>query len=398
MSSAAPRPEAPNADANKHRHAPGGSIMRPACVACGGGALSELLRIDAFPVFQGPVDFPQGDGERAAMTWLHCAACGSAQISPLPPLEQIYQSGHATGLGAAWARHHAAFGSFVKQHSRGGIVDVGGGSGTLALAYRGAGGTAPWTILEPNALRVPGLPEDIAVIDGFLERDALASTRAHTVVMCHMFEHAVDLRAALHAISEALPREGCIVIAWPELEYWTRQGVAGALNFEHGVYLTVPHLMALFAEFGWAPAAETRWAENNTLFAAFTRGTSSMSADKGDAATAVPDYFGALRQQALRFQQALDGHDGEAFLMPASIYAQALLAMGLQEERFVALLDNSAAKQGRRLYGTRLTVEPASALRYARNPIVILNGGAHDAEIAAGLRALRPDVRIVMKD
>jgi hypothetical protein len=366
-------------------------------VVCGGGGLSELLRIDGFPVFQGPVNFPYRDGECAPMTWLHCARCGSAQISPLPPLDQIYQAGHATGLGAAWARHHAAFASFVKVYAHGGAVDVGGGSGTLALAYRAAGGQENWTILEPNALRVPGLPDDIAVIDGFLERDALASTHAATVVMCHMFEHATDLRAALGAIGEALPDDGRICIAWPELEHWTRGGVAGALNFEHGIYLTVPGLLALFAEFGWSPLAQTRWTENHTLFAAFARQSAPVSAAKGDAIRAIPEYFGALRNQASQFQQILDSHDGDAFLMPASIYAQALLALGLDEGRFTALLDNSPAKQGRRLYGTHLTVQPAAVLRDARNPLVILNGGAHDAEIAAGLKALRPDIRIVTK-
>ena len=369
--------------------------VRASCVVCGSGTLSELLRIDGFPIFQGTVNFPHGDSECAAMTWLHCDACGSAQISPLPPLEQIYQSGHATGLGAAWARHHAAFAFFVKEHVRGGAVDVGGGSGTLALAYRAAGGRDAWTILEPNALRVAGLPDDVAVIDGFLEREALAATGAGTVVMCHMFEHATDLRAALGAIGEALPQEGRICIAWPELEHWTRKGVAGALNFEHGLYLTVPRLKALFAEFGWSPMAQMRWAENDTVFAAFTRQAAPASAATGDAATAVPEYFGALRKQALHFQQALDRHDGEAFLIPASIYAQALLALGLAEQRFTALLDNSAAKQGRRLYGTRLTVQPATALLAARKPLVILNGGAHDAEIAAGLKALRADICIV---
>ncbi|MBS0274420.1 MAG: hypothetical protein JSR55_08465 [Proteobacteria bacterium] len=58
------------------------------------------------------------------------------------------------------------------------------------------------------------------------------------------------------------------------------------------------------------------------------------------------------------------------------------------------MLDNAPAKQGRRLYGTNLSVHAVTALATARNPLVILNAGAHNAEIAAGLRALRPDVRI----
>ena len=92
-------------------------------------------------------------------------------------------------------------------------------------------------------------------MDGFLETPSLAATGAATVVMCHMFEHATDLRAALTAINDALPDNGRICLAWPELEHWTAKGVAGALNFEHGIYLTVPRLLALLAEFGWREAA-----------------------------------------------------------------------------------------------------------------------------------------------
>ena len=70
------------------------------------------------------------------------------------------------------------------------------------------------------------------------------------------------------------------------------------------------------------------------------------------------------------------------------------LVLGLEERSLTGLLDNSPVKQGRRLYGTGLTVFAADRLRGARNPLVILNAGAHNTEIAAGLRALRPDVRI----
>lgn len=369
-------------------------IARDRCAVCGAGALADLLHIPAYPIFQGCVAAPRGADETAPMTWKACGACGSAQVTPLPPLERIYQAGHATGLGASWARHHAAFADFLIAHVHGGIADVGGGSGTLAIAYRRAGGTAPFTILEPHALRAEGLPADIRVQDGFLEEAALAATGAGTVVMCHMFEHALDLRAALRAIGAALPPDGRFCLAWPELERWTAKGVAGALNFEHGVYVTVPRLLALLAEFGWRERARRHWEENETLFLALERGGASMAPPRGDAATAVPAYFARLQALAAAAQRAAADHDGEVFLMPASVYSQALLALGLAEGRIAALLDNAPAKQGQRLYGTSLEVRPVSALAGARDPLVILNAGAHDDEIAAGLIAVRPDVRI----
>jgi hypothetical protein len=372
-------------------------LQRSTCAVCGAGDLVPFLRIEAFPVFQGCVAFGAGSHEQAPMPWVECRSCGAAQIATLPALDRIYQAGHATGLGAAWARHHAAFADFLCTEASGSIVDVGGGSGTLAASYRRVGGAASWTILEPNALRAPCLPADVVVMDGFLDGDALARIGATTVVMCHMLEHVVDLRATLTILDTQLPPNGRICVAWPELENWTALGMAGALNFEHSIYLTVPRLQALFAEFGWHLSSQKRWAENDTRFLAFVRGVPAKARiplDKG--AKAVLEFFNSLRRRAAGLTAALANHDGEAFLMPASIYAQALLALRPPGRRFTALLDNAGAKQGLRLYGTDLQVlAPSAALPQARNPLVVLNGGAHTAEIAAGLRTIRSDVRIL---
>ncbi len=303
-------------------------------------------------------------------------------------------------MGAAWARHHAAFADFVKEYGNGAVVDVGGGSGTLAVAYRKAGGRMRWTILEPHALRTPQLPADIEVIDGFLDKATLTSLRTSTVVLCHVFEHFVDLRAAVKDLSESLPQDGRIIIAWPELEDWILKGQAGALNFEHGIYASVASLRALFNEFGWKLLGQSRWDENDTCFLALGRGTdqSVFASPDRTSGEAISRYFARFAVQAAQLSSLLRA-DCDAYLMPASIYAQALLAAGLPQGRFACLVDNSPVKQGRRLFGTRLFVKaPEEVLSGARNPMVVLNGGAHETEMAHGLRRIRADVRVVRQD
>ena len=374
------------------------SLRRECCVVCGADELESIVTIASFPVFQGCVDFDMEAGECAPMRWVACERCGSAQVADLPPLNRIYQAGHATGLGTSWARHHAAFAAFLDAHVAGPVTDIGGGSGTLAAAYRKTGGKAPWTILEPNALRTANLPPDIDIVEGFLEGTVLRRLGTASVVMCHMLEHVVDLRAALREISDSLPPHGTVLLAWPGLETWTRSGVAGALNFEHGLYVTVPRLETLFEEFGWRKSAEQHFGENDTVFLAFIRGivTKQNSVAHISAAPAIARYFSVFREHATAITRALDTHSGEAFLMPASVYAQALIAGGLDQDRFAALLDNAPIKQGRRLYGTKLRVAaPATALADTRAPLVVLNGGAHEPEIAGQLRAIRSDVRIL---
>ena len=211
--------------------------------------------------------------------------------------------------------------------------------------------------------------------------------------MCHMLEHVADLRATVQMLSQdAACRQ--VILAWPELEAWVEKGLAGALNFEHGIYVTVPTLLALFGRCGWRLKARRRWDENDTVFLAFVRDAGVVTAPVRErASAAILGFYNRFGEQARRLAAALQRHDGDAFLMPASVYAQTLLGFGLPQQRFAAVLDHAPAKQGRRLFGTDLVVRsPHAALAPARRPLVVLNGGAHDAEMAASLRAIRDDV------
>lgn len=371
---------------------------RAQCAVCGAGELRPMLTVPRFPVFQGCVSEPATEGEHAPMSWVECLSCRSAQIATLPPLEQVYLEGHATGLGAAWTRHHAAFAMFLARHAAGAILDIGGGSGALATAYKRLGGEATWTILEPHPLLTHDLPDDVALVEGFLKRTAIARIGASTVVMCHMLEHVIDLRAAIDDITAALPADGRLVIAWPVLERWVEKGLAGALNFEHATYVPLPALTALFARAGWRLREEEHWTENDTLFLAFERGAKTelpLTDIPPAPGPLIADYYTRFRAQALNAMRAMARHKGDVFFMPASIYAQALLAAGLTETRLRGILDNATAKQGQRLYGTKLSVfAPAERLAAARTPLVVVNGGAHTPEMIDGLYRIRADVSV----
>src|SRR5262249_40189167 len=149
--------------------------------------------------------------------------------------------------------------------------------------------------------------------------------------------------------------------------------------------------------FGWRVQAEERWAENDTRFLAFARGPAAEAeAPAHSPARAIASYFAGFRNRALAIAKALARDSSDLFLMPASVYTQALIAGGLDPKRFVALLDNAPIKQGARLCGTSLNVmNPSEGLCSAYRPVVVLNAGAHDAEIASGLRRISPNVAVL---
>ena len=69
------------------------------------------------------------------------------------------------------------------------------------------------------------------------------------------------------------------------------------------------------------------------------------------------------------------------YLFGAHVFAQYLIAFGLDTSRIVSLLDNDPKKQGKRLYGTTLLVQSPAVLRGDRRPTVILKAGVYNEEI-----------------
>ena len=69
------------------------------------------------------------------------------------------------------------------------------------------------------------------------------------------------------------------------------------------------------------------------------------------------------------------------YLFGAHVFAQYLIAIGLNTERILCVLDNDQNKHHKRLYGTSLTASSPKILSDVKNPIVILKAGAYNDEI-----------------
>jgi hypothetical protein len=73
------------------------------------------------------------------------------------------------------------------------------------------------------------------------------------------------------------------------------------------------------------------------------------------------------------------------YLFGAHIFAQYLIAFGLDTSCIVSLLDNDPKKHGKRLYGTNLMVNSPKVLAELENPVVILKAGVYNQEIKADI-------------
>lgn len=82
------------------------------------------------------------------------------------------------------------------------------------------------------------------------------------------------------------------------------------------------------------------------------------------------------------------------YLFGAHLFSQFLLFNGLNADKIAAILDNNPQKQGKRLYGTRFFVQSPQILS-SQNALVILNAGAYNDEIRAGLLQINAKTEVL---
>jgi hypothetical protein len=174
------------------------------------------------PAFQGCVDASTGPDKDivAELLWNSCQSCGTVYLAERFPLDVVYQSSHAGSFGSIWDNHHAALAQFVSRHGTpGSILEVGGGVGKLAAAFRNQGFSKPWTILEANPP-----PPDTQLLGVTFEKgffDITTNLAGHsTIVWSHCLEHVYCIGETVAAISSKLPVGGVHIVSWPQMDAW----------------------------------------------------------------------------------------------------------------------------------------------------------------------------------
>jgi len=93
------------------------------------------------------------------------------------------------------------------------------------------------------------------------------------------------------------------------------------------------------------------------------------------------DYVEHHENLITALNSQMRGVNQPVYLFGAHIFAQSLIAFGLDTSRIVCLLDNDPNKQGKRLYGTSLFVNSPKVLKEVDRPVVILKAGVYNNEI-----------------
>lgn len=359
-------------------------IERTQCVISGNDDLEPVYSFTNFPVFMGCLNQPETADLKQDMSWWMSRSSGLIQLKALLPLDVLYPESHGAGaVGALWDKHHKTFANFLNRMSPASVLEIGGAHGILSKEYR-AFEPIPWTILEPNPSPVDGCAARF--IKGFFDDKFSYDDAFDTVVHSHVFEHIYEPSQFMQHLSGFMAKGQHLIFSLPNLQVMLEKKYNNCINFEHTVFLTEPYIEYLLAQNGFRLLKKEYFMDDHSIFYATIRDESvepiPLEAGLYDKNKQLYQDYVAYHEALIKeLNQKIEASTQPVYLFGAHVFAQYLIAFGLDTSKIVSILDNDPNKQGKRLYGTNLMVQSPSVLRDVASPAVILKAGVYNQEI-----------------
>ena len=362
-------------------------IMRDQDVILFLSDLEPLHRFRKFPVFMGTVDHDASQDLFSDMNWYISKNSGAIQLNPLLSLDILYPEAHGSGcIGDLWMQHHRCFADFIRKFNPTTVLEIGGAHGVLSKYYHEQLPETVWTIIEPNP--TPGVDIKAKFIKGFFDDKFKLDDPIDAIIHSHVFEHVYDPNAFMEHISGFLPDGKYLLFSLPNMAEMLKRKYTNCINFEHTIFLTEPYIEFLLSKYGFRILEQQYFREDHSIFYACIRDKTVKPSklpgglyqqNKATYLNYVSYHDELIKQINLKIHNI--GPDQKLYLFGAHVFAQYLIAFGLDVNRIECLLDNDPNKQGKRLYGTNLNVYSPKILKDIHNPIVILKAGVYNCEI-----------------
>lgn len=361
-------------------------IERDRCVFTGRRDLELLHSFKSFPVFMGCVEHSRDLDLTSDMNWWISRSTGAVQLSPLIPLDILYQSSHGSGsVGASWLQHHQRLAECISQLGCSSVLEIGGGHGVLAQCHQKLRPDSSWTIVEPN----PTIPESakLRVIRSVFDKSFQPTQQYDAVVHSHLLEHIYDPAGFLWQLRGLLSAGGYLVFSVPNQEAQFRKNITYVLAFEHTVFLTEDWIQFLLAQNGYIVQEKQYYLADHSVFYVARKVNAEKPAisDPGDRYDFYKKAFSSYIQfhvdMVCRMNKAILQTTLPVYLFGGHVSSQYLLAYGLTPQGISCILDNDPKKHGKRLYGSDLIVRSPHILRGQGPVAVILRQGVFNDEI-----------------
>ena len=359
-------------------------IERKSCAISGKNDLEHLYSFHQFPVFMGCLHQALEADIKEDMSWWISRDSGLIQLNKLLPLDVLYPESHGSGaVGALWNKHHKEFAKFLHKKSPSAVLELGGAHGILAKEFEQFA-TIPWTILEPNPSPIKG--SNARFIKGFFDEKFNYDDAFDTITHSHLFEHIYDPDQFMNQLSAFMDEGKHLVFSLPNMQVMLERKYTNCINFEHTILLTEPYVEFLLAKYGFKLVSKEYFMDDHSIFYAAIRDNSVTPINLPDDLyeknkKLYLDYILYHKNLISELNKQMEQMEQPIYLFGAHVFAQYLVAFGLDTNRIISLLDNDSQKHGKRLYGTQLQVQSPSVLKNVEHPAVILKAGVYNQEI-----------------
>lgn len=355
--------------------------------------LESLYTLKNFPVYMGVTDGRAADDLYADMEWGISESSGMLQLLKLVPEEILYHTSHNGSIGKLWNEHHTEFAEFLHDNmgsNAGAVLEIGGGNGILNAVYSKKYGTGgQWVIVEPSSVEpVDGCSAQYIrkIWDATFDGDDLPETGC--LVHSHVLEHLYDLEGFMMQCETLLENGKRMIFSVPNLKETLARKYTNALNFEHTYFISEDYVEEILRRHSFRILGKKYFREDHSIFYVTEKCEGQNSCSGAD----FPYLYEQNRRTFLEFtdfhqklisdlNEKMKQVDSDVYLFGAHIFSQYLIHFGLDISGVKCVLDNDEMKQGKRLYGTELTVSSPRILAREKNPVVILRVANYAEEI-----------------
>lgn len=376
-------------------------MKRKECVVCSSKDFELLYTIENMPMYIGISKKEYDTDKFDEQSWFICKHCGCIQLLDLIDLHNLYSISHNPAIGKTWVLHNAAFSDYILKYGDSKILEIGGGSLSIANIIATNPKIKKYKIYDVHCNKGGVISNMIEFNESFfnLEEDIVSIGTFNTIVLSHSFEHLYDPITHLKKFHDILPYGGRLIFSVPNIENGIIDKFTNSLNFEHSFYIEEDNINYMIKKCGFKLIDITHFSKHN-MFVVYEKTKEHLS-------IAIPNnyeknehiFFNFIEHHKKNIQYLNEQielyKDYDKYLFGCHIFSQFLITMGLNVDNFKGILDDDTSKQNNRLYGTKLMTFPSEIISNSPKSFIILQAGVYSKEIAEKLLRINKNIKII---
>ena len=371
------------------------------CILSKQDNLVDLISLKKFPVFIGCTVKPKSEDLYFDMDWSVGVSSGLIQLKNLINPNIIYSDFHSEAVGQLWKKHNEEFSKFVIKYCDSRVLEIGGGANIIANLCAKDNKIKNWYNFELAKIKKSQIEYSGKV--KYINKSITSSYAKKIIknetilVSSHVLEHLYSPIETLKTIIKNTKIKK-IIFSIPDLKTYLENKYLNVINFEHTYLLTEEVLKKILSEINFKIKIKKNF-QKHSIFIYAVKSEKKINYNLPNLKKYQNLYKRNIifyKKKISKFNKIFLGRNKSSnFIFGAHIFSQYLLKMGLKENNFSYVLDNSKDKFRKRLYGTNISVEKPDIIKNIKKPIILVNMGQYQSEVEKQLKKINKKTRIV---